>query len=789
MPLPLRLSARGCFHPLTVVLRPALLWPALLLGTLSGCGPDPDPSGQVALAGENAVQSGAPSFQTEALTPGTFSVRRGVNLVGLFQFGDFDRSRLAELGQLRAMGADFARLPIEPSRFYDPASPSWKDLTTLLNEARRVGLKIIVDLHPSYPVQRLALTGDRRYPALLTTLASRLPAWGVEQVALELMNEPISPVGDSCNPAFDWNSWQRTFLTAARAGSKELTLVLTGSCWGGVDGLLKAQPISDPHLMYSVHNYDEMWFTHQGAGWTDWKASSLRNVPYPPTPARVQAVLPEILYHLPTQRMRDSVQENLLNYGRSGFSKATMQARLGRAAAWAKSNWARLLLGEFGVMKTYAPPQDRLTWVNDMRTSAEGLGMAYAMWDYSPDGSFGPFRGSTLEAGMVRAMGFTPPAGAVPTPPNPVATRVYPVNPVESSRLLLADFQAGSQALGGLPTGYYAYGKPDQPGFTASPDGRTPWQAGHLQYDYDLPLNNDWGGVAAILNVPTLDTTPYTHLQLRIKASGGSQIQIQLANSAVDTGGDHPRVEVPTQGDWGWETYTIPLENFVQQGWGTPVDVVAALRRLDQVIVTPLSTGKAGTVQIDDVTLVRIGEAANPPPLVAAGQVPVQDFEGRGIRTDVYGYQQNPAPKSVYSSALVARSVGTVLEVNFGLDASQGWAGVVANTQLQPENAAIDLNSLAAVRLDLAATGTETLRLELGAEGFDTGDDNPQVRLHVSPTLTTYRLPISAFRQAGWGKAVNVTDFLRQARNLSVFADTVGTHGKYTVDNVVLEKK
>ena len=784
MPGPHHVSVQGRFRPLLVMFRPALL-----LAALTGCGAGPDPSGEAAPAGGGMAQTGAANLQLQALTSGTFTVGRGVNLVGLFQFGDFNASRLSELGQLRAMGADFARLPLEPSRFYDPASPSWKDLSTVLDEARRVGLKIIVDLHPSYPTQRLALTGDRRYPALLTTLASRLPAWGVDRVALELMNEPISPVGDSCTPAFDWNSWQRSFFTAARAGSKELTLVLTGSCWGGIDGLLKVQPINDPHLIYSVHDYDEMWFTHQGAGWTDWNIGYSRNIPYPPTPAKLQAVLPEVLYHLPTQRMRDSVQENLLAYGRSGFSKATMLTRLGRAASWAKTNNARLLLGEFGAMKTYAPPQDRLSWVNDMRTSAQSLGMAYAMWDYNPDGSFGPFRNGTLEAGMVRALGFTPPAGSVSTPPNPVSSRVFPVNPVESSRLLLADFGAGSQSQGGLPTEYYGYGKPDQPGFTASPDGRTPWQAGHLQYDYDLPLNNDWGGVAAIVNVPTQDTTPYTHLQLRIKASGGSQIQSQLANSAVKTGGDHPRVEVPTQNDWGWETYTIPLENFEQQGWGTPVDVESALRRLDQVIVTPLSTGTAGTVQIDDLALVRIGEAGNPAPLAATRQVPVQDFEGAGTQTDVYGYQQNPAPKSVYSSALVSRAVGRVLEVNFGLDASQGWAGVVASTQLRPGNAAVDLNALAAIRIALSATGTETLRLEVGAEGFDTGNDNPQVRLKVSPTLTTYRLPISAFGQAGWGRTVNVTEFLRQARSLSVFADTVGTHGKYTVDSIVLEKK
>ena len=89
-----------------------------------------------------------------------------------------------------------------------------------------------------------------------------------------------------------------------------------------------------------------------------------------------------------------------------------MLSRLQRAADWAKANKARLLLDEYGVLKTVAPPQDRLTWISDMRSGAEKLGIAYAMWDYNPEGSSSPFRNGRLEAGAVKAQGFTPPAGA-----------------------------------------------------------------------------------------------------------------------------------------------------------------------------------------------------------------------------------------------------------------------------------------------------------------------------------------------------------------------------------------
>lgn len=162
----------------------------------------------------------------------------------------------------------------------------------------------------------------------------------------------------------------------------------------------------------------------------------------------------------------------------------------------------------------------------------------------------------------------------------------------------------------------------------------------------------------------------------------------------------------------------------------------------------------------------------------------VQNFGGSvGSVTNVYGYEQNPALKTVVSSSVE----NGALKVDFQLKRGQDWAGVLVTTRLQQGQ--LQKGGASTNLQDLAAEGTGTLRIEVGADGFETADDNPQVRLNVSPGLTTYRLPISAFRQAGWGKAVNVADFLKKASSVSVFADTVGTQGRFVLDNVVLERK
>ena len=740
------------------------------------------------IGGGDTAASSSPSLAA----PEGFALKRGVNLTGWFQFGDFDPARFGELAQIKALGLDFIRLPIEPGRFY-AASPDWANLKRTLGKAGRLKLKVIVDLHPLYSTQRLALTGDARYPALLTRLAKLLPAYGLDNVALELMNEPISPVGDGCNPAFDYTPWQQKFYAAARLGSPDLTLILTGACWGGVDGLLKVTPINDPRVIYSIHNYDPMPFTHQGADWTGAGLMYTRNMPYPPTPPKVAAALPGVLSHLPTARLRQELQQQLTEYGRSAYSAASMRQTLGRAAAWAKQHRARLLLGEFGVLQTVAPPQDRLAWIRDMRQTAEALGIPQAMWDYNPAGGFGPFRGGKLERGVLEALGLKVPADAVATPPNPALIGSALRNPVSAGGLMLADFAQGSLSNVGAPSEYFAYGKPQMPEYTASPDGRAPHADGHLEFAYNLPQNDEYAGVSAVINLrpgASVDTSKYSHLQLDLRVSGGSQVRIELASKTLDDGGDHPQLTVPTSE--AWETFRLPLEDFAQSGWGKPVRASQVRRALSQIIVTPITLGAAGTLSLDNLRLINVVDAGNPAPLGAGKGIAVQGFEGQTqtnvIQTNIYSYQQNDTAKATSGSTLVSTATGKALQVAFNLPAANEYAGVLATTPLQAGNAPINLLELAAVRLDLAAQGTQTLRVELQADGLDTGNDNPQVRLLVDPRLHTYRVPISAFVQAGYGKVIDLPTFLKRVTAIAVYADEVGTQGNFTLDNLMLER-
>lgn len=165
-----------------------------------------------------------PQINTKLPTAQKFVIKRGGNLTGFFQCGDFAPSRLDEINTMKAVGLDFIRLIIEPSRFNDVNSLNWQRLNATIARANQLGLTVIVDLHPIFSTQDAALAGngDTRYTALLTKMAIYLSKYNQSKVALELMNEPIAAGDDKCPAEFNWNNWQRKFYTAARAGYKNI---------------------------------------------------------------------------------------------------------------------------------------------------------------------------------------------------------------------------------------------------------------------------------------------------------------------------------------------------------------------------------------------------------------------------------------------------------------------------------------------------------------------------------------------------------------------------------------
>ncbi len=318
--------------------------------------------------------------------------------------------------QLRDLGFDFVRVPFDPAPLLrlgpGPAQDALIDqIAQTAKQVHAAGLKAIIDLHsiprPDEPwgtddiVGNPALFAD--HVALAGKVAARLNGLDPDTTALELLNEPTH----DCDAIFQksgpmlWPDQLRRLHAAARAGAPDLPLVLSGACWGGMDGLDQIDPslLGDDNLIFSFHSYEPFLFTHQSASWTTGPVSFFADVPYPPE--RIDDALAESLVAAAKTRAEkagaglDPVEFDMTmaDYRAAGSAIVTKEPL--RAAAWADRHGisrSRVLMGEFGTMREDMTGRrfsglGRTAFLSDKRLAAETLGIGWAVWVWT--GTFG----------------------------------------------------------------------------------------------------------------------------------------------------------------------------------------------------------------------------------------------------------------------------------------------------------------------------------------------------------------------------------------------------------------
>jgi len=189
-------------------------------------------------------------------------------------------------------------------------------------------------------------------------------------------------------------------VATIRRAAPRHTILATASQWSKIDGLLAIEPVRDEDVIYTFHDYDPMWFTHQGATWGSEGWAFLRGVPYPATPENIQAALGQE----PDARVRLWVQR----FGLERGDATLLGAEAAAMYEWAQRRGVPLYCGEFGVYKAYADPKARATWISDMRTALESKHIGWAMWDW--DGNFGLVTkgsdGTVVDQNVLHALGL-----------------------------------------------------------------------------------------------------------------------------------------------------------------------------------------------------------------------------------------------------------------------------------------------------------------------------------------------------------------------------------------------
>lgn len=326
------------------------------------------------------VFSAPPASACQTLLPGVAPDRiaalsRGFNADGWINGAQSPPPRPL-LVALRKAGMSHVRLPVPAEAIMQRfTAPGERDrrlqavdaaLKTLLS----LGYAVSVDLHPGEQFNAL----HRQEPAASIqamkdaweALAKVIKAYPAGRVFAELLNEPDLE-------AARWQAEAGELAAFLRKLLPETTLIVGPVNWQRADSLPDFRPLDDPNVVYAIHFYDPMAFTHQAHWDPADPLHAIRDLPYP-----VRADDPAV----------QKVQQQLADGGRRKSLAILESAMTGDVGTWLAPTvaWQQrferpIIINEFGVLKAGAPRDSRLRWLSEVTTYARQHCWGWTHWE------------------------------------------------------------------------------------------------------------------------------------------------------------------------------------------------------------------------------------------------------------------------------------------------------------------------------------------------------------------------------------------------------------------------
>lgn len=318
--------------------------------------------------------SGVPAETIRALA-------RGVNLAGWIDGTGAPPPDAALLRSLRKAGMTHVRLPVTAElvmrRF--ASERDLRDQLGILDQALAelisVGFHVSVDLHPGEKFSVLH-RGDpvgamKAMQDAWSNLAPLIRTRPAGMVLAELLNEPdIEPAR--------WQAEAERLSAFVRQLLPLTTIIVGPTNWQRADSLPDFRPLNDLNVVYAIHFYDPMVFTHQGHWDPADPFSNIRGLPFPirgDDPA-VTAIRQQLV----DGGKQRSLQEldRAIKLSQPGVDIAR---QLAPAVEWQQRHARPLIINEFGVLKASAPVQSRLRWLESVVDSAEANCWGWTHWE------------------------------------------------------------------------------------------------------------------------------------------------------------------------------------------------------------------------------------------------------------------------------------------------------------------------------------------------------------------------------------------------------------------------
>ena len=286
---------------------------------------------------------------------------KGINLGGWFSQCDYSEDRLNnfitenDFRTIAEWGADHVRIPFDYNIIEDKdgnyIESGFKRLADAVALAKKYNLNVVLDLHKTagfsfdyYGESENGFFDSEAYQERFYKL------W--EQMAQRFGNDPDHIAFELLNEVTDkefigaWNRIVRICIERIRKYAPD-TIILVGSYWNNSAATVFAlDPPYDDKVVYNMHCYDPLKFTHQGAYWTT-----------------------------------DIIPEERMAFEDSGCSVEFFEEFFASAIKKAEENNAELYCGEYGVIDVVSG-EDAVKWLRCINTVFEKHGIGRAIWSY-----------------------------------------------------------------------------------------------------------------------------------------------------------------------------------------------------------------------------------------------------------------------------------------------------------------------------------------------------------------------------------------------------------------------
>lgn len=286
---------------------------------------------------------------------------KGINFGGWLSQCDYSDDRLRhfieekDFATVASWGADHVRIPFDYNILENDDGTYKEEGFALIDNAlelcKKYSLHTVLDLHKtagfSFDYYGESESGffeneklQERFYALWEQMAKRYGHLH-DRVVFELLNEVTDK--DFIDA---WNRISYECIRRIRQHAPDI-IILVGSYWNNSAKSLPdlAAPYDDK-VVYNFHCYDPLFFTHQGAYWTN-----------------------------------DVVQEERYTFEEANITPEFFEELFAPALKAAADNHTGLYCGEYGVIDV-ANPEDALKWLRCINSVFEKYNIARSIWTY-----------------------------------------------------------------------------------------------------------------------------------------------------------------------------------------------------------------------------------------------------------------------------------------------------------------------------------------------------------------------------------------------------------------------